>query len=90
MKVTQKTYRLVPKRATKLIISLKNFHIKKSLRRLNLPTLEYRRLRRDMIEVFKIINASYQYRNYRHYNLILQVLLEAILSNYQIFVFIMT
>ena len=45
----------VQKRATKLIISLKTLPYKERLRRLKLPTLKYRRLRVDMIEVFKII-----------------------------------
>ena len=42
------------KRATKLIISLKNCSHKERLKILNLPTLKYRRLRGDMIDVFKI------------------------------------
>jgi len=50
--------RKVQKRATKRIIKLKNkpydriFH-------LNLPTLRYKRLRGDMIEVFKITHNIY-------------------------------
>jgi len=46
----------VQKIATKLIISLKKIQYKERLRRLNLPTLKYRRVRGDMTEVFKIIN----------------------------------
>ena len=49
----------VQKRATKLIISFKKFPYKERLRRLNLPTLKYRRVRGDMIEVFKIISNIY-------------------------------
>ena len=49
----------VQKRATKLIISFEKFPYKEHLRRLNLPTLKYRRVRGDMIEVFKIINNIY-------------------------------
>jgi len=49
----------VQKIATKLIISLKTLPYKERLRRLKLPTLKYRRLREDMIEVFKIINNMY-------------------------------
>ena len=49
----------VQKRATKLIISLKPLPYKERLRRLKLPTLKYRRLRGNMIEVFKIINNMY-------------------------------
>ena len=44
----------VQKRATKLIINLKNMSYTDRHKRLNLPTLKYRRLRGDMIEVFKI------------------------------------
>ena len=44
-----------------------------------------------MIEVFKIINnIIMMHHQYRYYHLILQVLLEVILSSYQIFIFIMT
>ena len=42
----------VQKRATKLIIKLKNKPYRDRLFHLNLPTLKYRRLRGDMIEVF--------------------------------------
>jgi len=49
----------VQKRATKLIISLITLPNKERLRKLKLPTLKYRRLRGDMIEVFKIINNMY-------------------------------
>jgi len=45
----------VQKRATKLVISLKKFSYTDRLVYLGLPTLKYRRLRGDMIEVFKII-----------------------------------
>ena len=44
------------KRATKLVISLRNVPYKERLlQHLNLYTLKYRRLREDMIEVFKIL-----------------------------------
>jgi len=46
----------IQKRATKLVIKLKNKSFRDGLFHLNLPTLKYRRLRGDMIEVFKIIN----------------------------------
>ena len=49
----------VQKRATKLIISFKNVSYIDRLSRLKLPTLKYRRLRRDMIEVFKITHDLY-------------------------------
>jgi len=47
------------KRATKLTIKLKNKPHKDGLVHLNLPTLKYRRLRGDMIEVFKITHNIY-------------------------------
>jgi len=49
----------VQKRATKLVISLKHLSYKDRLVQLGLPTLKYRRLRCDMIEVYKIINQKY-------------------------------
>ena len=47
------------KRATKLVISLKKLPYKDRLMQLNLHTLKYRRLRGDMIEVYKIIRHIY-------------------------------
>jgi len=44
----------IQKRATKLVIKLKNKSYIDRLIYLNLPTLKYRRLRGDVIEVFKI------------------------------------
>jgi len=46
-------------RATKLVISIKNFTYKDRLKRLKLPTLKYRRIRGDMIEVYKILTNKY-------------------------------
>ena len=46
----------------KLIISLKKLPYPERLRQLKLPTLKYRRLRGDMIEVFKIIHNYYDTR----------------------------
>jgi len=43
----------VQKRATKLILSLKKLPYHERLRQLKLPTLKYRRLRGDMIEVLR-------------------------------------
>jgi len=51
---------MVQKRATKLIISFKKCSYKERLKILNLPTLKYRRLRGDMIDVFKIANNMYE------------------------------
>ena len=44
----------VKKRATTLVINLKKISYTNSLQRLKLPTLKYRRLCGDMIEVFKM------------------------------------
>ena len=49
----------VQRRATKLIKSLKRLPYKDRLIHLGLPTLKYRRLRGDMIEVYKILNDQY-------------------------------
>ena len=49
----------VQKRATKMVRSCKNMHYMDRLKFLQLPTLKYRRLRGDMIEVYKIINNIY-------------------------------
>ena len=49
----------VQKRATKLVINLKKIPYTNRLQRLKLPTLKYRRLRGDMIEVFKITHNIY-------------------------------
>jgi len=52
----------VQKRATKLAISLKHLPYIERLRQLKLPTLKYRRLRGDMIEVFIIVHNYYDSR----------------------------
>jgi len=49
----------VQKRATKLIINLKHMSYTDRLLHLSLPTLKYRRLQGDMIEVFKITHGIY-------------------------------
>jgi len=49
----------IQKRATKLIISLKKLSYKERLLKLKLPTLKSRRVRGDMIEVFKILHNYY-------------------------------
>ena len=49
-------------RATKLVISIKNFTYKDRLKRLKLPTLKYRRIIGDMIEVYKILINKYDCR----------------------------
>jgi len=45
-------------RATKLFISIKNFSYKDRLKKLKLPTLKYRCIRGDMIEVYKILSNN--------------------------------
>jgi len=52
----------VQKRDTKLVISLKHLSYIERLRQLKLPTLKYKRLRGDMIEVFKIVHNFYHSR----------------------------
>ena len=47
------------KGATKQIPRIKNLSYEERLRKLELPTLSYRRLRGDMIEVYKIIQEHY-------------------------------
>jgi hypothetical protein len=49
----------VQKRATKLLSSNKGLTYEDRLKKLNLPTLVYRRHRGDMIETFKIIHGIY-------------------------------
>ena len=47
----------VQRRATKMIDGFKNLEYQERLVRLNLPTLAFRRLRVDMIEVFKHLHC---------------------------------
>ncbi|KAL8561621.1 hypothetical protein ACOMHN_001353 [Nucella lapillus] len=50
----------VQRRATRLLGSLKNKPYPERLRALKLPTLEHRRLRGDMVEVFKYLHGCYE------------------------------
>ena len=43
------------KRATKLVIPLRNYTYEERLRRLKLPTLKYRRIRGNMIECIRYL-----------------------------------
>jgi hypothetical protein len=52
----------VQRRATKLLKGLKDLSYSERLRVLKLPTLRYRRLRGDMIEVYKIVHNIYDSR----------------------------
>ena len=49
----------VQRRATTLIPEIKNLGYPEKLRKLKLPTLSYRQIRGQMIEVYKIINKIY-------------------------------
>ena len=49
----------VQRRATKLVNGFKNFSYEERFRKLNLPTLTYRRARGDMIELYKIVKEMY-------------------------------
>jgi len=58
-----KDLEIVQMRETKLVICIKNLTYKVDrLKRLKLPTLKYRRIRGDMIEVYKILNNKYDSR----------------------------
>ena len=47
----------VQKRATKMIYAIRNHSYTERLKALNLPSLEYRRRRGDMIQIFKIVHG---------------------------------
>ena len=49
----------IQKRATKYIPSLKHLEYQERLKKVNLPTLQYRRFRGDMIETYKILHDIY-------------------------------
>jgi hypothetical protein len=49
----------VQRRATKQIPGLKNLTYAERLKKLKLPTLSFRRIRGDMIELYKILNGKY-------------------------------
>ena len=57
----------VQKRATKLVLTVKSLNYEERLRKLNLPTLKFRRIRGDMIQVYKIFNGKYDEEVTRHY-----------------------
>ena len=48
----------VQRRANKLVIRIKDWEYEDRLKFLGLPTLEYRRVRADMIEVYKMFHAK--------------------------------
>ena len=49
----------VQRRATKSIPGLSNLSYEERLRKINIPTLAYRRIRGDMIETYKILSEKY-------------------------------
>jgi hypothetical protein len=49
----------VQMRATKLASSVRNLSYEERLGKLELPTLKFRRIREDMIEVYKTISLKY-------------------------------
>ena len=49
----------VQRHFTKSIIGMKNLSYTERLSKLKLPSLEYRRLRGDIIQVYKIVNGDY-------------------------------
>ena len=53
----------VQRRATKLLTSLKDLPYKDRLKKMNLPTLQYRRYRGDMIEVYKMTHGISDVQN---------------------------
>ena len=46
-------------RATKLVRKIKHLSYSERLRKLKLPTLKFRRVRGDMIEVYKVVSGTY-------------------------------
>ena len=49
-------------RASKLVITIKTLTYKDRFKMLKLPTLKYRRIRGDMIKVYKILTNKYDSR----------------------------
>ena len=58
----------VPRRATKMVNGFNDLAYEQRLRRLNITTLETRRLRGDLIKVFKIVKGfdNVDFRNFFH------------------------
>ena len=49
----------VQRRATKYLPTLKNLTYEEHLQKLDLPTLQFRRLRGDLIETYKLMTGKY-------------------------------
>ena len=60
LRIDIETLERVKRRATKLVPSLRNLPYEDRLKRLNLPALEERRRRGDLIETFKILKQHDQ------------------------------
>ena len=46
----------IQRRATRMVNCLKHLPYNERLKKLGIPSLEYRRLRADVIEIYKIVN----------------------------------
>jgi len=68
----------VQKRATRMITQLKNYSYEARLKWLNLPTLKYRRLRGDMIQVYNIVSGKYKTNPTVNFNLVMFLTPEVI------------
>ena len=71
----------VQRRATRLVKGLKKFSYEERLRKLRLPTLKYRRIRGDMIEVFEVVSGKYDSSVSNKFPLMKYLLQEVINTN---------
>ena len=79
----------VQRRATKVLPGMKNLPYEERLRKLNLPSMVYRRSRGDMIETFKILNGYYMIlTQFQIYNSLQLQLLEGTIKSYSCYTLI--